>query len=94
MAEEELKKRIEELEQAIDILGTALRHEHPISPKCEMILKEPPTKEECFDFRAIRARVMCRAWEIMEEERVPFREAITKAWKNTKEACAKVKAII
>jgi len=99
MEKEELVKRIKELEEAIDILGAALKAEalkgeNPVSPKCELILKEPPTKDECFDFRAIRARAMCKAWEIMEKERVPFRESITRAWREIKDACAKVTAYI
>ena len=90
---EELKKRYEELERAVDALGEALK-ENPVSPKCERILGVTPSKEECFDFRAVRARVLCNAWALMEAEKVPFATAIKRAWDKVKSECAGVSAYI
>lgn len=60
-----------------------------ISEKCIRVLAEPVTEETCKDFRAVRRRVMCRAWEIMEREEVGLGTAIRTAWAKTKEECLK-----
>jgi len=52
------------------------------------------TKEVCYDFRAVRSAVMRRAWEIMDTERVPFRDAIKRAWDEVKRQCWKLGAVI
>ncbi|MEO0090936.1 MAG: hypothetical protein ABIK75_07530 [candidate division WOR-3 bacterium] len=44
------------------------------------------------DFRAIRARVLCRAWEIMEKEKIGFAPAIKKSWQEHKIECTKLGA--
>ena len=56
----------------------------PISYKCQVRLAEPPS---CWDFRGIRSWVLCRAWQSMEEKRIPFREAIRSAWDEAKRIC-------
>lgn len=61
-----------------------------ISPHCEMVIKEPMTRELAYDFRGIRGRVMCYAWQIMQEKRVPFRDAIRQAWAKVKEEAAAI----
>jgi len=65
-----------------------------VSEKCEIILKKPLTKDVCYDFRAIRQKVMCRAWQLMEERKLPFRDAVRTAWKEIKEECAKIGAVV
>jgi len=69
-----------------------------ISPHCEIMLesfKEPVKRRNiCWSFRDIRAVVMCKAWQIMETEHVPFREAIRRAWDTAKKECAEVGAYI
>ena len=62
----------------------------PVSARCETALKEPASHEVCLDFREIRRRVMCDAWNIMEEERRPFREAVRSSWSRRKAECAAV----
>jgi hypothetical protein len=65
-----------------------------ISDKCEIVLSQPLTKDVCYDFRTIRQRTMCLAWKIMDEQKIPFRQAIKEAWRTVKEGCAKVSAAV
>ncbi len=55
---------------------------------------EELTKEVCYDFRAVRSTVMRRAWEIMDTEKVRFRDAIKRAWDEVKRQCWKLGAVI
>lgn len=86
--EEEVKEFLEYM------IKEGKRDNDPISPVCLWAIKEPLTKSLCYDFRRIRRRVLCLAWKFLEEERIPFAEAIRRAWKKTKEDCAKISAII
>lgn len=63
-----------------------------ISPQCKMLLEEPTTKELCYDFRRVRAAVMCRAWRIQQEEKIRFGEAIRRSWVEQKKLCAEAGA--
>lgn len=51
-------------------------------------------KDICYDFRNIRAVVMCAAWDKIESEHISFREAISAAWKEAKDKCRDVGAYI
>lgn len=55
---------------------------------------EDLTKEICNDFRAIRSAVMRRAWELMDTEKIPFRNAIKRAWNEVKKQCFKLGAVV
>jgi hypothetical protein len=66
----------------------------PLSLKCELVLKDKPTKEICFDFREVRRRAMCETWKIFEEKKVPFKEARKLGWDETKKKCAEIGAFI
>jgi hypothetical protein len=59
----------------------------PISERCQAALKEPVTRDVCLSFGDVRRRVMCDAWRRVEEERVPFREAVRRSWDRTLEDC-------
>jgi hypothetical protein len=59
-----------------------------ISAHCVAILREPYSQDICYDFRKVRARVMCTAWQKMEERHIPFKQAINEAWAEIKGACA------
>jgi hypothetical protein len=59
----------------------------PVSERCQTALKEPVTREVCLDFREIRRRVMCDSWRRVEEERLPFREAVRRSWDRAMEDC-------
>ncbi|MEM2445746.1 MAG: hypothetical protein QW734_03725 [Candidatus Bathyarchaeia archaeon] len=63
-----------------------------LSLRCKTILETPLTKDVCMDFRAIRARVLCRTWEIMEKEKIGFAPAIKKSWQEHKIECTKLGA--
>ena len=69
-----------------------------LSEHCKSILENfedtDKRKDICFDFRGIRAVVMCTAWEKMESERISFKEAINAAWKEAKEKCSDMEAYI
>jgi len=75
------------------IIGDWLKMED-LSLKCELVLKQPLTKDRCFDFRESRRWTMCKAWELMETQKIPFREARKLAWEELKKECAKIGAII
>ena len=62
----------------------------PVSERCQETLKSPATRETCEDFRAIRQRVMCSAWKIVEEEGRPFREAVRTSWDRRRTECSAV----
>ena len=68
--------------------------DNPMSEKCRLILDKGLTKDVCYDFRGIRRWVMCKAWEIMEKEKVPFRTAIRTAWDEAKKLCLEIGAPI
>ena len=55
---------------------------------------EELTKSTCYDFRAIRSVVMKHTWELMEKERLPFREAIKRSWEDVKVQCLKLGALV
>jgi len=74
---EEVAKRLEPL------IEEKLGHGSPISPHCERVLAEPPL---CWDFRGIRAYVMCKAWEIMEREK-RARLPVGEAWAEARKVC-------
>lgn len=58
---------------------------------CAEALASPVDKELCHNFRGVRQRVMCRAWE-MEGEGIPFGEAISRAWDQVIEECRAIGA--
>jgi len=57
-----------------------------LSEKCRVRLKEPP---DCFDPRGVRSWVICKAWERVLKERVPFRDAMRLSWEEVKKTCRK-----
>jgi hypothetical protein len=68
--------------------------EDPLSLKCELVLKQPLTKDRCFDFSESRRWAMCRSWEIFEKQKIPFSEARKLAWEELKKKCAEIGAYI
>lgn len=76
---------LEELQRISNRLDVALTEgDNPISMKCQLVLDATP---RCYDFSGSRRFSACRAWEIMETEKVSWQEAITRAWKELKEKC-------
>lgn len=70
-------------EQVAKELSGEVLHSSPISPHCEAVLAKPPL---CHDFRAIRSFALCRAWQIMDQEKrtsLPMSEA----WAEARQAC-------
>jgi len=59
------------------------------SLKCQITLEKGITKEICSDFRKTRSYVMCRAWDLVSKEKIPFRDAIRAAWEEVTRACMK-----
>jgi hypothetical protein len=58
-----------------------------VSAHCVAVLREPYSQELCYDFKRVRARVMCLAWTKMEERKISFKQAINEAWAEVKGAC-------
>jgi len=67
-----------------------MEEEKEVSPVCEAVLERGITRDVCLDFREIRRFVICKAWKIMEKEKVPFRDAIKRSWAGAKEECRKL----
>jgi hypothetical protein len=65
-----------------------------ISVHCRVILERGLEKEICYDFRKVRAYVMCNAWKKMIEKKMRFADAIRESWADTKAGCAKLTAYI
>ncbi len=65
-----------------------------VSVKCSLVLEKGVSKDICYDFRKVRSYVMCKAWDILDREKVPFRSAIRRAWEEAKKECAEAGAII
>jgi len=65
-----------------------------LSETCKLILEKGLTKDMCYDFRAIRRYVLCNAWKLMEERKIPFRDAIRESWRKAKEECISMSASI
>jgi hypothetical protein len=66
-------------------LSSEVYHQSPISPHCEAVLAKPPL---CYDFRNIRAWVMCEAWRRMEEEKLS-KLPVGQAWQKARQVCVK-----
>jgi len=75
----------------IDDASTLSAHCHAI---LEDFADEKKREKICYDFRNVRAVVMCTAWDKIESERMSFREAISAAWKEVKAKCRDVGAYI
>lgn len=58
---------------------------------CVEALTSPVDRELCHNFRGVRQRVMCRAWQ-MEDEGVLFAEAISRAWDEVIRECRAIGA--
>jgi hypothetical protein len=65
-----------------------------VSVHCKVALEKGLDKETCYDFRRVRAYVMCLAWKKMTERPMRFAEAVREAWAETKMQCAKLSAAI
>ena len=57
-------------------------------------LREYLKPEICYDFRKVRGAVLLHTWHLFETERIPFREAIKRAWAKVKEICREKGAYI
>jgi len=71
--------------QEVESLAKDAMEHNPLSAHCEAVLAKPP---KCYDFRGIRAFVMCEAWRRLEEEKLrklPVREA----WQKARQVCVK-----
>lgn len=60
----------------------ALEH-NPLSAHCEAVLAKPP---KCYDFRAIRAWIMCKSWDILEKEK-RTKLPVSEAWQEARKVC-------
>jgi len=45
------------------------------------------SKEVCQSFKGVRKIVMKRAHQLIREEKLPFREAMVRAWAEVKQKC-------
>ncbi len=89
MDEEKLLKELtairEKLAEIEEALITRLHNNpNPVSYKCEKVLAETP---KCWDFSGIRRWAACFAWDLMEKEKIGWREAIGRAWDEARKKC-------
>lgn len=52
--------------------------------------EETEKKKNCKDVRDVRAMVLCKTWQFIEEEKYPFQKAINESWTWMKEKCSEV----
>lgn len=55
-------------------------------PNCEMVLEDGITPDDLQTANTQRRYAMCRAWELIEEEKMGFRSAINMAWAEIRQA--------
>ena len=83
-----LREIIEELgdqyEGLHDVLEYKLQREQDTSPNCIDILDNPP---ECSDFIGTRRFAACKAWQIMNAEGIPWKDAIGRGWDEGQGKC-------
>jgi len=48
------------------------------------------TKESCLDPHLRYSNITRRAWSIMRQEKIPFKDAMRKAWDEATEECRKL----
>jgi len=72
-------------QQVAKELSGEVVHHSPLSPHCQTVLANPP---QCWDFRGIRAYVMCKAWDIMEREK-RSQLPVGEAWAEARRTCRK-----
>jgi|YelNatPaOPRAMG01_1025707.scaffolds.fasta_scaffold309371_1 hypothetical protein len=65
-----------------------------VSTHCKVVLEKGLDKETCYDFRKVRAYVMCLAWKKMTEKPMRFADAVREAWAETKMSCSRLSASI
>ncbi|MDI6886837.1 MAG: hypothetical protein QMD22_10975, partial [archaeon] len=92
MENEQLMKRLEDLEESLEVIATfVMEHVHssPVSKHCEEILAREPICEDGYKaFTGQRAYVLCRAFQTLENKEVKsFSEAIRLGWKEVHEKC-------
>jgi len=66
-----------------EVSGASMLRER--SSRCEAVLSKPPP---CYDFRGMRAYVLCKAWDIMEKEK-RSRLPVGEAWREARKVCQK-----
>ena len=59
----------------------------PTSQRCHRVLQEPVTPAVCDNFRQVRRRVLCDAWNRVQEEGLTFREALRRSWDQALDQC-------
>lgn len=82
---ESIDELTNEMRKLSNRLETALAEgDNPVSAKCSLVLGETP---HCYDFSGTRRYAACRAWQLMEEEKISWQEAISRAWQEIKSKC-------
>ena len=76
--ETELKRLSNRLEASLS------ESDNPVSAKCSLVLEATP---KCYDFSGTRRYAACRAWDLMESQKISWQEAISKAWEELKSKC-------
>lgn len=60
--------------------------EYDEDPDCEAVLQGGVTDLDLEDIASERRYAMCRAWNLIEEEGLGFRQAINRSWMELREA--------
>lgn len=78
-----LEKGVEEVRQKGGLMEEEEYHHSPISAHCVDVLANPP---KCYDFRGVRSYVLCRAWDLLEKEKLPTLP-VSRAWQEARKVC-------
>lgn len=80
-------------EAMVKVLQKMVGLEDEIKSKsdCDDILKRGLNKQQCNNFKMIRRWVMCKAWQLIEQDKVnTFDKAMNRAWKLAKDRCNEI----
>jgi len=80
---------LEEMGCGIDAFAglSGLYDGNALSGKCEAILGHGISRETCIDLKELARWVVCRAGEIHESQKLPFRDSMSRAWDEAAQKC-------
>jgi len=81
------ERALKEIAKFLGFKEEELKELNPLTEHCKMVLEKGITEAICKSFRGIRSWVMCRAFELIEKEKMGFRDALKTAWAEAHEKC-------
>ncbi len=80
------ERAIKEIAKLIGLNDEEVKQINP-TVHCKEVLDKGLNENVCKSFRGIRSWVMCRAFQLIEEEELSFSGALKKAWSEARSKC-------